>query len=114
MMFERERRLNKKEIEKKVQRVVSPHLMREQQQKKFARTEEKRLLAEKKKFKRIKEKPNEVEIAIREKIMKKLAQDPKHYLLSGIAEQAEDFVSLIELGSAKGVSLIPQTESEVI
>lgn len=53
-MFERERRLNKKEIEKKVQRVVSPHLLREQQQKKFARTEEKRLLAEKKKFKRIK------------------------------------------------------------
>lgn len=75
--------------------MVSPHLLREQQQKKFARTEEKRLLTEKKKFKRIKERPNEVEIAIREKIMKKLAQDPKHFLLSGIAEQAEDFVSQI-------------------
>lgn len=75
--------------------MVSPHLMREQQLKKFARTEEKRLLGEKKKFKRIKEKPNEVEIAIREKIMKKLMMDPRHNLLSGIAEQAEDFVSQI-------------------
>jgi predicted DNA-binding protein (UPF0278 family) len=56
--------------------------------KKFARTEEKRLLAEKKKFKRIKEKPNEHEIAVREKLMKKFVENARNQL-SGIAEISE-------------------------
>jgi hypothetical protein len=67
---------------------VSPHLRDQQQQlKKFRRTEEKRLLAETKKFKRIKEKPDEQQIAIREKIMLKIMNDPGQFL-SGIAEKS--------------------------
>jgi hypothetical protein len=113
-ILERERRFNKKDIEKKNQRLVSPQFMREQQLKKFARTEEKRLLAERKKFKRIKEKPNEHEIAVREKLLKKLMEDPRNYYLSGIVEQSEDYISQLELAESKGVSVIPQTSSEFI
>lgn len=63
-MLARERRLNRAQIEKKIQGLVSPrlrdqHLYNQQQAKKFRRTEEKRLLTENKKFKRIKEKPDE-------------------------------------------------------
>jgi hypothetical protein len=97
-MLERVRRFNKEDIHKKNQRLVSPNFLRDQEMKKFRRTEEKRLLAETKKFKRIKEKPNEQEEAMREKIMKKLKQNPKIFALSGISERAEDlYFSLFEL-----------------
>jgi hypothetical protein len=112
----RERRLNRAELEKKVLGLVSPRLREQlnpqQQLKKFKRSEEKRLLAETKKFKRIKEKPDEQQIAIREKIMKKLMEDPRNFL-SGIAEKSEDlYVSQLDLGGSKGVSVFQQTVSE--
>lgn len=96
---------------------MSPHLRDQyhlQQLKKFKRSEEKRLLTENKKFKRIKEKPNEQQIAIREKIMKKIMDDPRNFL-SGIAEKSEDlYVSQLDLGGPKGVSVFQQAISESV
>lgn len=84
----------------------------EQQLKKFRRSEERRLLAETKKFKRIKEKPDAQQLAIRDKIMKKLMDAPQHFL-SGIAENSEELcVSRLSVQEIKGVSLFQQSISE--
>jgi hypothetical protein len=73
--------------------------------KKFRRSEERRLLAETKKFKRIKEKPDHQQIAIRDKIMKKLMDAPHHFL-SGIPENSEELcVSRLSVGEVKGLSV---------
>ena len=119
-MLARERRLNRAGLEMKVAGLVSPRLReqqrleQEQQLKKFRRSEERRLLAETKKFKRIKEKPDAQQLVIREKIMKKLMDGPQHFL-SGIAENSEELcASRISVEEGKGVSLFQQTISETV
>lgn len=80
--------------------------------KKFRRSEERRLLAETKKFKRIKEKPDQHHIAVRDKIMKKLMDAPQHFL-SGIPENSEELlVSHLTVGETKGVSVFLPSLSE--
>lgn len=80
--------------------------------KKFRRSEERRLLAETKKFKRIKEKPDAHQLAICEKIMKKLMDGPQHFL-SGIAENSEEmYVSRLSVEESKVLPLFQQTVSE--
>lgn len=77
MMFERGRRFNKLDYIKKVQRTPSPFGGKDPQQKKFKRTEDKKL-EEQKKFKRVKEPPSESaeeRKMIQAKLIKKMREE---------------------------------------
>lgn len=78
MMFERERRFNKLDCMKKMQRTSSPFTSKDHAQKKFKRTEDKKG-EENKKFKRAKdhseEANDEERKMIQAKLVKKMRED---------------------------------------